>query len=668
MTSPVTSPRSTADTIDLAEIVRTLIRNSRTVLLFLAIGVFGALAVVVFAPRRFSSASTIMVRMGGSSGASIGSRIPGIADLAGFGALGGASTMETELQILRSRALAGQVVDSLKLQFRVISPRTAPFQLIRQGEFLGSFAARKVRFERSDGGRYRALAGDSAWNITPGVSGRLDIGSVTLAESGLPGRFEIIVLDREAAIDRFLRHLQAIKAGGDIARVTYEADDSLTAAAVPNLLTQLYLQTHKTLDRGVNQRRVEFVLSQIDSVGRALSEAERSLRQYQESSRIIDAEIVGQAEVTGAEAQRQRLTDLQVEEGTMRQLLAQAQEGHLTSLDLAAYPGFLKSTTAASLAKQLTDLEAERIRLLSRRTERDPDVIAVEKTMRVVEGNIAAMARSYLGSVSKQRAEVEARLDTLQKAILAIPAAAERGGRLKRDVMRLSQIYAALQAQLIEARFGAVSEGGLSRQVDAAVPPREPSFPKPFVTMGVGTAGGLLCGLVAALFMGWFGRWLRDPYEVERAVGIAALRYVPNTPLLIRGTDAARTVLLIPLGAGAPTAAVAERLATTARQRALEPVIVDFSGPHSEQVTTTNGRAGSVIAKLEAEHDAVIVRLPGLGSDAAAAALSETRPVLFVAPPGPIDRAQLNNAVHTLRLLNVPCAGVIMNDRSRELS
>ena len=37
---------------------------------------------------------------------------------------------------------------------------------------------------------------------------------------------------------------------------------------------------------------------------------------------------------------------------------------------------------------------------------------------------------------------------------------------LKRDVIRLTQIYTALQAQLVEARFGAVSEGGMLRQID----------------------------------------------------------------------------------------------------------------------------------------------------------------------------------------------------------
>ena len=659
-----------SDTVDLADVVRTLKRNSNAVLLFVALGILGATAVLLFAPRRFTGRSTIMAKVNTGGSASIGGRIDGIGDLlGGLGSLAGGSGIETELQILKSRELIGKVVDSLQFQFRIRDPRRiAPLDIVERSDIPGAFARRKIRFERAAGGAYRATSGDSTWTVVPGQPSRLDIGTVTLRAGTLPEAFTATVFEREEAITRFLTRLQVTKAGGEVAKIVYQGDDSVSAAAAANVLTEFYLATHKTLDRGVNQRRVEYVTAQLDSTARALTAAEKGLRQFQESSRVIDYEVVGKAEVEGAEIQRQALTEAQVEEGTIRQLLAQADKGHLTSRDLAASPGFLKGTTAGTLAAQLTELEAKRITLLERRTEKDPDIIAIDKTMRALESNIVAMARSYAGSISQKRAELQQRMDSLQRAIMAIPAAAERGGRLKRDVLRLTQIYTALQAQLVEARLGAISEGGLLRQMDVAVPPRSPSFPQPFLTMGIGTAGGLLCGIIAALFLGWFGRWLRDPLEVERAVGVLAQRYDANAPLLMSGAAGARTVLLVPLGAGAPLATVAERLARTARQRALQAVVMDLTGGGTHE--GDNGKPapttdiGSVIDRMERENGAVIVQLPALASEAAVAALSETRSVLFVAPPGPIDRSRLNTAVQTLRRLNVPCAGVIMNDSS----
>src|SRR5438045_9634532 len=85
------------------------------------------------------------------------------------------------------------------------------------------------------------------------------------------------------------------------------------------------------------------------------------------------------------------------------------------------------------------------------------------------------------------------------------------------------------------------------RQLDFATPSRGPSFPQPMLTMGIGTAGGLVMGIIAALFLGWFGRWLRDPLEIERAVGVSAQRFEADAPRLRVGAASARTVPVVPL-------------------------------------------------------------------------------------------------------------------------
>ena len=35
---------------------------------------------------------------------------------------------------------------------------------------------------------------------------------------------------------------------------------------------------------------------------------------------------------------------------------------------------------------------------------------------------------------------------------------------------------------------------------------------------------GLVAGMIAALILGWFGRWLRDPLEIQRVTGLVAQR------------------------------------------------------------------------------------------------------------------------------------------------
>lgn len=660
---------ASSDTVDVADVVRTLRRQWRAVIAFVIVGVIGSAAVVLFAPRKFDGKASVLARGGSQNGGSISGRMTGIGELlGGLGGLGLGGSIETELQVLRSRALAGQLVDSLQLQLRVRDPAgTPPLALVEGSKLLGSFEPHKYRFERGQNGNFRTTRDGKPYELTPGQPGSLDLGSLTLRPGNLPARFEVTIMDREDAVDRVSRSLTTTKAGGDIAKIVYRGDDSLTAAAGANALVKFYLDLKKTTDRGTNARKVEYVTAQLDSTGAELARTEKALRREQESSHVLDAEIVGKVELEAAAILRKSLTDLQVDEAAIKQLVAQADAGGITSRDLAAYPSFIRGSSVSPLANQLSDLEAQRIRLMDRRTEKDPEVRALDETKRRVEANIVGMARSYANSVTRQREQMQTRLDSIQKTLLALPAAAERGGRLERDVRRLTQIYTALQAQLVEARLGTIGEGGEIRQVDVAVAQRKPAFPQPFLTMGIGTAGGLLCGMIAALFLGWFGRWLRDPLEIERAIGVSAQRIEADAPLLLGGTASSRSLLVVPLDGRARLGAgtVAERLARTARQRAMKATVLDLSASHiagNGKGTDDSAHVGSLIEQLEQENGVAIVQLPELSSDVTLAALRETRPVLLVAPPGPVDRARLTQAVDTLRRLQIPCAGVVISD------
>jgi hypothetical protein len=182
----------------------------------------------------------------------------------------------------------------------------------------------------------------------------------------------------------------------------------------------------------------------------------------------------------------------------------------------------------------------------------------------------------------------------------------------------------------------------------------------------LGTAGGLVAGIIAALFLGWFGRWLRDPVEIERLTGIAAERMQPDAPLLVAGASAQRTVLVIPLDERAQSRIVAERLARTASARSLPVNVLDFTGngagSGNGKLVAADVDIARQIELLEQQHGMLVVQLPALYSDTTVAVLRETRPVVLVAPPGPVDRTRLTAALDTLRRMNIPCAGIVISD------
>lgn len=672
----------TADGIDLVEIGRTVRRGWRHVIGFTLLGTLGAAAVIAWAPRRFDGSATVVLKSAadlgsallGSVGAGAATGAGGAAgampSMGGLGALVGAagSPMETEIQILTSRAVAREVIDSLGLDVRVREPAGVPARaLVREARLAPAFKRRRLEFVREGDGRtWRVSSKDWAGRAAAGAPLETPAGTLVLRESGaLPARFVLDLLDREDAGTFFTRRLTIQKAGGEVARVTWRGDDSLTAARVPNVLLGVYLARRKTVDRGINTHRAEFLQAQSDSVSRELATAERALREYQERSGVIEPVVVGKIQLEQAAELRAVLSQVDVEKGAIDHMLAQFGTGKLTARQLIAYPEFLKSQGVNELLSQMGELETEREKLLERRTEADPEVIALGQGVKNLEGQLAPLAQAYAASLTTRRRDLAAQLDTMRAALGVLPGAAESSNRLQRDVIRLGTIYAALQAQLVAARLAAIGEGGDVRQLDAAEPSKKAAFPQPILTMGLGVTGGFACGLVAALLVGLLGRWGADPREMERSMGVPVLRFDPAEPLVL-GAPTARTLLLVPLEAGADTGEVARRLARTATARGTEVAVLAVGARRSATGESAES-ALQAVRQLEAATDGglVLVQTAGLADDETAALLDGERPVLLVAPAGPVDRARAAQAVETLRRLDVPIAGVVMRDAER---
>ena len=649
------------DTIDLGEVAGALRRGWRQVAAGVAVGLLAAVAALLFLRPQFEGTATVLLKSTEEGGSSLASRMgalpAGLLAPAVSASLG--SQLETEVAILSSRAVLGRVVDSLGLQARVLRPVGTPSgAILVPATYPGSFKPLTYLFEREgDARRYRVRGPGVQAIATAGEPVQLAAGVVTLRREGLPPSFVVRFFDLEDAITRAFKQLKVGKPKGEVAQITFRADDSLTAAAAPNAAIAIYLERRKTTDRGTNQRRLEFLIGYADTVARRLTEADHRLRLFEEASGVLDPELMGKAIVERATALRQQLELVEVEAAALNQMIARAAAGALTARQLAAFPTFLKSPAINELLSQMAVLETERLKLVEHRTDRDPEVQAIVASVRNLEGQLTPLATAYSGALARQREEIATQLDSVRAVLAALPGQTESSMRLQRDVKLLGQTFLALQAQVVEARLAAITEGGDVRQIDLAEPPKEPVFPRPLPTLSIGLIAGLLLGCLAALQVAYLGRWIRRPEDVERLVGIAGMVLDSGAPLLIGGLADFHTILIVPLGHGANAGAVARQLASTAADREMTVAVAD-------QATGEAARGGSIrpaIRALEADHSVVFAPVPRLDDLRTAALLDETRPVLFVARAGRLARRELVAAVDTLRRLGVPCSGVVLH-------
>lgn len=648
-----------SDTIEIGHVVRAVMRGWRAIVGFTVFGIVAALLIIEFAPRKFTGTATVVMKStsgggGGGGSASLLSQVGGLGDLTGM--LSGKSPIETEVEIIRSRAVVGQVIDSLRMQAKLVGK--VPFAArpaIAALEAPGSFAPSEFEFTRAAGAKDYAMSGAATGRMTPGAPLKLPMGSVTFAaDAQLPDQFSMLLRDPMDAVLWATRHLKVEKEKGEIASITYKGDDSLTAAVFTNTLLNVYLARRKTEDRGINQRRVELLTAKNDSMERAIITTSNALRKAQESSGVVEPMVAAQTDFQSRAVLRSRLIDVDVERGALSQLIDQIKAKTASPRDLAAYPRFVGSPFINNIVSQISGYESELTKLLTvgNKAESSEEVIAMRKNIAAAEAKLLPYAETYTASLERERKDLQANYDVINRRIEALPAAAESSQQLQRDILDLSKLSAALQAQIVEAKLAAIGEGGDVRPLDLAVVGRLPSFPNKMITLAVGIAGGLFFGVIAALIFGSMGRWVRDPFDVERSTGVPALEFDPAVPLMV--SNGARTIVVAPITSGVSVTAVVNRLAHTAGSRSLSAAVLDLP----ESYADVNGS----IARLEAEKDLVIVQLPSLVSDTAAAALQHTRPVLLVAPARRIERRHLVGAVQMLKRLEVPVAGIVMSN------
>lgn len=445
--------------LELGEVTGALRRGLKGIAIGIVLGLVGALLVILFAPARFDGRALVLVRTQQvSPGSLVREQFGALAPLAG-NALGlgqGGDALKTELALLQSRALLGDVVDSLRLQLR--AGRTPPTTLAVPVPRDERFKPRTV--ELPDGGSAK-------------------------------------LVDREDAIDDLAKRLEVGVSGGEAIEIRYAARDSLSAAAVPNLIAARYLERRRGVDRGLNQRRVEFLEAQVDSVERALRAAVDASRRVGEGGAGLAAEASERAELEQRVTMQLQAVQARGELDALDALLADLGSGE--SQRLAGFPSLLRSPAVNELVAELARRETERTVLLGRVTERDPEAIALDSAIARLRGQLRPLATTYAEALRRQVAQLDQQVAASEARSLALPGAAAKLFLAQSEVERLSKLNLALAAQLLDARLAALAEGGDVRLVDAAVVPRRVGFPRKTMTLAVGLAAGLVLGLFVAL-------------------------------------------------------------------------------------------------------------------------------------------------------------------------
>ncbi len=451
--------------------------------------------------------------------------------------------LPTEIEELKSRALASDVVSDLGLRLTVLEPHVKRrSDLLRDVQVSDSAQASVYRLASRGDGKL-VLADDSTGRIRAVFAPK---NRVEFAGFG----FAVVPANLPRSGIRFLISTPtgaAVQVASDIAvsqpsrdvnivQVSYRSPDQELAWKVPQALVTHYIAQRQELQTLELRSTIDYLQRQIGTIDTQLAHAEQALETYRERNEVIDPQTEAASQVTRLITMQTQRGMLEDEQSSIDALLSDVdataavhKPGQPSAYRrLLAFPNLLQSEAATGLLKSLSTAEDERTTLLVRRTTQDADVIALDRRIHELERELRGMAAAYQQGINSQVESLDSSLAVFRRKLQSIPEKELQYARLERQPKVLEGVYTMLQTRLKEAEVTVAARDPSVRVVDAAIPPGKPVWPRPMLNVMAALMCGLLLGITIALTREYLDHAVRTRMDVRGSTGLPVIGLIPQ--------------------------------------------------------------------------------------------------------------------------------------------
>lgn len=470
--------------------------------------------------RIYTAQATIQIREEQPALGRLSDRLP--INLGPLGSLGGGG-IATDLGILKSRAVAEAVVDSVGLTVQLLDPDTVAEPFLRVLEGGEGFRPAEYLLELQEDGEY-TLEVEKGVAPSPlprrlrvGRPFRLGPSTLMLApavRANPPKRIRFATVPFRHAVASLREDLKVLRPdpGAQIVAVEYRSPVRYQAAEVPNAVAQSFIRYRGETEDAESGNTIAFLSDQVARYQGQLAEAEQKLERFREQEQVIAPLEQASGQVRQFIELQSRRNELQTEREALGNILARIDATPASDtaaspyLQLASFPAFLSNGAVQSILQTLTEFQSERSKLLVRRTPQNDEVQQLSQRIEELQLQLYQLARNYLRSTGSEVASLDNALIRFQGELETVPSREVEYNRLLREQQLLEQVYTLLQTRLKEEQVTAAAAPAEVRVLDAALVPEGPSSPRPLLNFAL---AGVL-GLVTAVGL-VFVREIRDP-------------------------------------------------------------------------------------------------------------------------------------------------------------
>ena len=443
----------------------------------------------------------------------------------------------SQIQLLRSRAVAADVVDSLGLRLKPTSPGF-PRSAIRTIHVSpGAPTGDSVSFTfRADGveGRMRGRSAKAPYGKP------VDLGAVALTFAGRPvgvpaATFQVIdhqeaVLGALGAMNVSQRELT------NVIDIQFTADDPVLAQQGANAFAAAFRSVSMRSAQTLSRRRREFVEEQLRQTDGLLLVAQRQLSDFRRGVRAFSPREkfrVTEEGLAGFRLQRQDLlSEKQIYDQMARALASgSGRESNEQVAALAASPEVSANAGIVSLYTTLLRYQGDRDTLTTGRWSRaasNPDVQQLDSLIATYRGRLTRAVEARSDALGARIAVLDQVMSEDAASITGLPDAEADEMRLSREVETLQKLVDDLRREQQEARIDEAVEAGQVDVVDLAMAPGAPIASRAKRRLLFALLIGLMLGGGGALVLDRLNTAISRREDVETAMRAPVVAVIPR--------------------------------------------------------------------------------------------------------------------------------------------
>lgn len=352
-------------------------------------------------------------------------------------------------------------------------------------------------------------------------------------QAGLSKADDLTSVALQNAANSLKAGISAMEVGNKtgIIRLSYQSTDPRHARDVVNTLAQVYQERNLAFKSLEASKTVEFIESQLNTTRNDLDSAEKNLQDFKSGSGTVTLDAASTDLVQRLADFDSQLSTLGLQKKQLAFSTAALREAMRKGTVYTPAVGLKDDTAIGGLTARLAELDVQRRTLLNELGERHPQVKALKAQIDELQSKLLATYEATLKGLGRQETALKQELGRYEGQFRQLPAAERELAKLLRLSKVSADSYTFLLQKHEEARLAKAATISSISVVDTAMTPNFPIKPNKKKNLVLGLLLGLLLGTGLVFFTEYLDDTIKDSEGARRVLGAPVLAVIPFIPL-----------------------------------------------------------------------------------------------------------------------------------------